>query len=179
MRQRRNLRERGAEQSQLLVMIHQCECDKYRDDRARAQIAPPTPPLERIWIDKAIRSRATEADRVAVRELLLAANPPSIEIGAFGRFQIDNIVTAACVSDDCVTTRDARIRNAQSRPVCAADVRFIAPEQQQPRADRLAIDRKQTRGLRSFQHVRLLKTAYIQKTNAVPFDGGAAGVSVQ
>ena len=150
MRQRRNLRERGAEQSQLLVMIHQCECDKHCDDRARAQIAPPTPPLERIRIDKAIRSRATEADSVAVRELLLAANPPSIEIGAFGRFQIDNIVTAACVSDDCVTTRDARIRNAQSRPVCAADValhRARAAAAACPAASRSTASRRAACGL--------------------------------
>jgi hypothetical protein len=38
--------------------------------------------------------------------------------------------------------------------------------------------------LRPFQHLRLLsraafKTADIQKTNAVPFEGGGAGVSVQ
>ena len=65
----------------------------------------------------------------------------------------------------------------------AADARFIARQQEQPSAIRLAIDGEQSRGLRSLQQWRLLSRAAIkmgiQKTKAVPFAGGGAGVSVQ
>ena len=191
MRQCRNLRERRVEQSPFLVMIHPSDCDECRDHRTRAQIAPSSSPHECVGIDKPVRRRATESQDVAVLELVPASNPLSVEERAFIRLEIDHVVTAAFVPDDRMAIRDARVGEMQSRAVRAADTRLVALEQQQPRAQRLAIHRQQTCSLRSSEHLRLLpvQPAHIssspptspsrQNTNALPFAAGAVGVSVQ
>ncbi len=137
-------------------MICQSDYDKCCDNRTGAQVLPPTSPLERVRIDKSVRNCNAKTDIVAVLELLRAANPPSIDKGAGRRLEIDDIVTAARVSNGRMTIGYARIRDSQSRPFHAAYRRFIPPKQQQPRARRLAIHRQQTCGLRSPQHLRLL-----------------------
>ena len=117
-------------------------------------------------------------------EPLRPANPLAVDECAGIGFEIDQVVAAARVSDYSMTIGDVRIGKAQRRTFAIANRGLIAGQQQQSCAMRLAIDREQTRGLRAFQHLRLLwraalKTADIQKTNAVPFEGGGAGVPVQ
>src|SRR5208282_5937319 len=101
-------------------MIRQSDYDKRCDDRTGAQDLPPTSPLERVGIDKSVRRCDAKTDIVAVLELLLAANPPSIDKRAARRLEIHHKVTAACVSNVRMTIRDARIRDSQSRPLRAA-----------------------------------------------------------
>ncbi len=137
-------------------MIRQSDCDECRDNRAGAQAPPPAPPLERVRVYKSVGSRAAKTENVTVLELVLAANPLSIEKRAACRLEIGHIVTAARVSDGRMTIGYARICNSQSRPFRTADRRFIPPKQQQPRARRLAIHRQQTCSLRPSQHWRLL-----------------------
>ncbi len=69
---------REGKQAPFLEMVRQSDCDECRDNRAGAQAPPPAPPLERVRIYKSVRSRAAKTDNVAVLELVLAANPPSI-----------------------------------------------------------------------------------------------------
>ncbi len=130
MGQRRNLCERGAEQSPLLKMIRQSDCEEQRDNGNRAEVAPPSTPLERVWIDKAVRRRAAEPNDVAVLEFLPATNLSPVDEGAVSRLEIDDIVTATRIADECVTIGDVGVGEPQSRPFGAADRRFIALEQQ-------------------------------------------------
>src|SRR6202167_4576303 len=148
------------------------------------KMAPPAPPLLRMGIDESIRRRAAEAQHITMLEPLRPANPITIDEGARPGFEIGQVVAAARVSDGRMAIRNAWIRDVQLRAFSAADGRFTAGQHEQPSARRLAIDCQQSRRLRPFQHLRLLSRgaltiAVIQKTNAVPFDVGAAGVSVQ
>jgi len=165
-------------------MIHPSNCEEGRNDHTRAQVPTPTPPLLRVRIDESIWSRVTKPQHIAMLEPLRPANPLAVDEGAGLGFEINQVVAAARISDYGVTISDVRIGKAQRRTFGIADRGFIALQQEQPSTMSLAIDREQTRGLRTFQHLRLLsrvalKTADIQKTNAVPFEGGGAGVSVQ
>ena len=183
--QRDNLREgRNRNQSPLLETIRRYNRDQNRDQRPHAQIAPPASPLLRIRIDESIRRRAAETQHVTVLEPLRPANPTTIDERARPELEIGQVVAAARVSDDRMANRDVRIRDVQLRAFGAADRRFTAGQHEQPSARRLAIHRQQSRRLRPLQHLRLpsratLKLAVIQKTNALPFDTGAVGVSVQ
>jgi hypothetical protein len=129
-------------------MVCQSDCDERRHNRTGAQDPPPSSPLQRVGIDESIWSRRAKPQNVAVLERLPAANPPAIEKRAARGFEIDRIVFAVRISDDRVTICDARIRDSQRRPFRAANLGFIALEEQQPRAGRFAIDRQQTCGLR-------------------------------
>lgn len=135
-------------------MVQQSNRDEERDKRAGADDSTPTPALERIWIDKPVRSRAPKPDYVAMLECLPAANPASVDERALRRFEIDDVVTPARVSDGRVAICDARIRKMQWRPFRRSNHRFIAREQQQPRACALAIESQQTCRLRP-QHLQL------------------------
>ena len=90
-------------------MIHRCDCDKYGDNRAGAQVSPPAPALQRVGIDESVRCRAAEAENVAMLEFLLSANAVSVHEGAGSRFEIDDVVTAARVSDERMTIGDVRV----------------------------------------------------------------------
>src|ERR1700722_6862047 len=184
MRQRDNLRERRAEQSPLLEMINQPNCEEGRDHRTRAQVPSPAPSLLRVRIDESIWSRGAKPQHVAMLEPLSPANPLAVDVCARVGFEIDQVVASARIPYYSMTISDVRIGKAQRRTFGIADRGFIALQHEQPSTMRLAIDREQTRGLRPLQHLRLLsrgalRTADIQKTNAVPFEGGEAGVSVQ
>src|SRR5271163_4076536 len=135
-------------------MVRQSKRDEDRDNRTCAQDSTPTSALERVRIDKPVRSRAAKPDDVAVLECLPAANPASIDERALRRFEIDDVVTPARVSKLRVTICDIRILKTQWRPFRRSDHRFVAREQQQPRASRLAIESQQTRRLRP-QHLQL------------------------
>jgi len=89
-------------------MIHRCDCDEHSDNRAGAQVSPPAPALQRVRIDESVRSRAAEAENVAMLEFLFSANAVSVDEGAGSRFEIDDVVTAARVSDERMTIGDVR-----------------------------------------------------------------------
>ena len=90
-------------------MIHRCDCDEYRDNRAGAQVSPPAPALHRVRIDESVRCRAAEAENVAMLEFLLSANAVSVDERTGSRFEIDDVVTAARVSDERMSSSDVRV----------------------------------------------------------------------
>ncbi|HZC45077.1 MAG TPA: hypothetical protein VE243_01305, partial [Candidatus Acidoferrum sp.] len=162
-------------------MIEQAKRDEHRDHGGKAQIATPTPALLRVRINESIRRRAAKADCVAMFEPLRPPNARAVNERAGLGFETSYVVAAARILDDRMPTRDVRIGDLQSATFGVADRRLIALQQQQSSARRIAIDRQQTRGLRSFQHLQQLSREAFdvvghQKTNAVPFDVGVGGV---
>ncbi len=144
---------RHGDQSPLLEMIYQRESDQNCDEGSDAQVASPASPLLRIWIDESIWRRAAETQHVAVVEPLCPANAAAIDERAGRRFEIDQVVAATLVSDDRMALRNVRIRDAQPGIFGGADRSFVARQHEQPRSLRIAIDRQQSRGLRTFQHL--------------------------
>jgi hypothetical protein len=99
VRQRGKLGERGAEQSPLLEMIHQPNRQEYRNNRTRAQVPTPAPPLLRVRIDESIWSRVAKPQDVAMLEALRPANPLAVDECAGLGFEINQVVATTRVSD--------------------------------------------------------------------------------
>src|SRR5277367_6755097 len=93
----------------LLEMVRQSNRDEKRDNRSGANDSTPTSTLERVWIDEPVRRPSAKPDKVAMLECVLAANPVSVDERALRRFEINDVITAAPISDGCVAERDARI----------------------------------------------------------------------
>src|SRR5271155_5589099 len=140
---------RQREQTPALEMVRYPNGREHRDNRRKADVTSPTSPLQRVRVNKLVAGRAPETQNVAVLEPAFAAYPLSVDQRALIGLEVDDIVTAARVSDERMTNIDARIADAQCRSFVSSDVGFTPPEQQQPRAIRISTDREQTCSLRS------------------------------
>ena len=126
MRQRGNLRERGAEQSPLLEMIHQHNCEERRNNRTRAQVPTPAPTLLGVRIDESIWSRVAKPQHIAMLEPLRPANPLAVDECSGIGFEINQVVAAARVPDYSVPISDVRIGKTQRSTFGIADRGLIA-----------------------------------------------------